>query len=84
MNHEPLEAPHKNIDFVSYSDQGGRGDGVETPSQMTARSWGEQALWDSLPTRILVVKATRLLLGFTHKPLTRGTEGEISSRFLLG
>ncbi len=29
MNHEALEAPHKNIDFVSYSDQGGRGDGVQ-------------------------------------------------------
>ncbi len=29
MNYEPQEAPRKNIDFVSYSDQGGRGDGVQ-------------------------------------------------------
>src|SRR5260370_17586623 len=29
MNHESLEAPCKNIDFVAYSDQGGRGDGVQ-------------------------------------------------------
>ena len=29
MNHASLQAPHKNIDFVSYSDQGGRGDGVQ-------------------------------------------------------
>src|SRR5260221_2320304 len=29
MNHESLEAPCKNIDLVAYSDQGGRGDGVQ-------------------------------------------------------
>lgn len=29
MNIESLDAPRKNIDFVSYSDQGGRGDGVQ-------------------------------------------------------
>ncbi len=29
MSQNPLNAPRKNIDFVSYSDQGGRGDGVQ-------------------------------------------------------
>lgn len=29
MNREVLDAPRKNIDFVGYSDQGGRGDGVQ-------------------------------------------------------
>jgi hypothetical protein len=29
MNYDPRHAPSKNIDFVSYSDQGGRGDGVQ-------------------------------------------------------
>jgi hypothetical protein len=29
MNYAPQDSPHKNIDFVSHSDQGGRGDGVQ-------------------------------------------------------
>lgn len=29
MAQETIDAPRKNIDFVSYSDQGGRGDGVQ-------------------------------------------------------
>jgi len=29
MNDAIASAPRKNIDFVSYSDQGGRGDGVQ-------------------------------------------------------
>jgi hypothetical protein len=29
MNYAPQDSPHKNIDFVSHSDIGNRGDGVQ-------------------------------------------------------
>ena len=68
MTYAPQDAPRKNIEFVSHSDQGGRGDGVQI---MVFLRGGRDFLPQSLSSWILLSGQPTRLCGISSSHIFR-------------